>query len=102
MPVFAKPTLDENGHLHVYNWDDIKDAASEWIFQLACQIGAVVVDHDFSKYVQNQEAWVNYWKEENVSISEDGTKITFSQELMAYIKKCLDDYSKEHLKISTI
>lgn len=95
-PVFAKPTLDENGHLHVYNWDDIKDAAGEWIFQLACQIGAVVVDHDFSKYVQNQEAWVNYWKEENVSISEDGTKITFSQELMAYIKKCLDDYAKEH------
>ncbi len=94
MPVFAKPTLDENGHLHAYNWDDVKDCATDWIKYMAVQVGALLVDHSFSQYVENKDSWVDYWTEDNVSISEDGTNITFSQDLMAYIKQCLDEYAK--------
>lgn len=95
-PVFAKPTLDEDGHLHVYSWDDIKDCATDWVMHMASQIGAVFFDHDFSQYVQNKESWVDYWKEDNVIIGEDGTSVTFSSELMAYIKQCIDEYAKEN------
>lgn len=96
IPVFAKPTLDEDGHLHVYNWDDIKDCATDWVMHMASQIGAVFYDHSFSQYVQNKESWVDYWKEDNVIISENGTSVTFSTELMAYIKQCIDDYAAEN------
>lgn len=63
---------------------------------MASQIGAVFFDHDFSQYVQNKESWVDYWKEDNVIIGEDGTSVTFSSELMAYIKQCIDEYAKEN------
>ena len=93
-PVFAKPTLDEDGHLHVYNWDDIKDSAVDWVMYMASMAGAIFADHDFAKYVQSKEAWVNYWKEDNVVINEDGTSVTFSKELMAFIKQCIEEYAK--------
>lgn len=96
MPVFAKPTLDDDGHLHVYNWDDIKDCATDWVMYMASLAGAIFADRDFAKYVQNKESWVDYWKEDNVNISEGGTSVTFSKELMTYIKQCIDDYAKEH------
>lgn len=96
MPVFAKPTLDDDGHLHVYNWDDIKDCATDWVMYMASLAGAIFADRDFAKYVQNKESWVDYWKEDNVNISEGGTSVTFSKELMTYIKQCIDEYAKEH------
>lgn len=96
MPVFAKPTLDDEGHLHVYNWDDIKDCAVDWVMYMASNIGAIFSDHSFGEYVQNKESWVDYWKEDNVTISEDGKSVSFSAELMTYIKQCIDDYAKEH------
>lgn len=93
--VFAKPTLDEDGHLHVYNWDDIKDCAVDWVMYMASLAGAIFADRDFAKYVQNKDSWVNYWTEDNVTISENGTSVTFSKDLMAFIKQCIDDYAKE-------
>ena len=96
MPVFAKPTLDDDGHLHVYNWDDIKDCAVDWVMYMASNIGAIFADHSFGEYVQNKESWVDYWKEDNVTISEDGKSVSFSSELMTYVKQCLDDYAKEN------
>ena len=95
-PVFAKPTLDDDGHLHVYNWDDIKDCATDWVMYMASLAGAIFADRDFSKYVQNKESWVDYWTEDNVTISESGTSVTFSKELMTYIKQCIDDYVAEN------
>lgn len=95
-PVFAKPTLDDDGHLHVYNWDDIKDCATDWVMYMASLAGAIFADRDFSKYVQNKESWVDYWTEDNVTISESGTSVTFSKELMTYIKQCIDDYAAEN------
>lgn len=96
MPVFAKPTLDDDGHLHVYNWDDIKECATDWVMYMASLAGAIFADRDFAKYVQNKESWVDYWKEDNVKIGENGTSVTFTKELMAYIKQCLDDYAAEN------
>lgn len=96
MPVFAKPTLDDDGHLHVYNWDDIKECATDWVMYMASLAGAIFADHNFAKYVQNKDSWVDYWKEDNVKISENGTSVTFSKELMSYIKQCIDDYAKEN------
>ena len=93
-PVFAKPTLDEDGHLHVYNWDDIKDSAVDWVMYMASMAGAIFADHDFAKYVQNKDSWVDYWTEDNVTIGENGTSVTFSQDLMAFIKQCIDEYAK--------
>lgn len=95
-PVFAKPTLDDEGHLHVYNWDDIKDCAVDWVMYMASNIGAIFSDHNFGVYVQNKESWKDYWKEENVTISEDGRSVNFSTDLMAYVKQCLDDYAAEN------
>lgn len=70
LSVQAKPTLDDDGHLHVYNWDDIKECATDWVMYMASLAGAIFADRNFAKYVQNKESWVNYWKEENVTISE--------------------------------
>lgn len=95
-PVFAKPTLDDEGHLHVYNWDDIKDCAVDWVMYMASNIGAIFSDHNFGVYVQNKESWKDYWKEENVTISEDGRSVNFSTDLMAYVKQCLDEYAAEN------
>lgn len=96
MPVFAKPTLDDDGHLHVYNWDDIKECATDWVMYMASLAGAIFSDHNFAKYVQNKDSWVDYWKEDNVKISDNGTSVTFSKELMAYIKQAIDDYAAEN------
>ena len=56
--VFAKPTLDEDGHLHVYNWDDIKDCAVDWVMYMASLAGAIFADRDFAKYVQNSPCFL--------------------------------------------
>ncbi|MCM1237625.1 MAG: hypothetical protein NC489_46780, partial [Ruminococcus flavefaciens] len=96
IPVYAKPTMDDNGHLHVYNWDDIKDCATDWVMKMAADIGAVFFDHNFAQYVENKEAWVNYWTEDNVKVNEDGTNVTFTADLMAFIKQCVEQYAKEN------
>lgn len=93
---YAEIYRDENGHPHVQNWSDIKDFGVNWIVWLSSQIGAVA-NYDFALFVQNQEAWKNLWTESNVTISdsEGGTVITFSDDLVAFIKQALKEYAEE-------
>lgn len=92
--VFAKPTLDEDGHLHVYNWEDLKDAAPSFLQYMSAQVGAVCKG-DFYSYVQNKEGWKNLWTEENVTISDEGKSVIASADLVSYIKQALIEYSEE-------
>lgn len=91
---YAEPTLDEDGHLHVYNWEDIKEVAPKFVYYLCAQASSIV-SGDFYNYVSNQDAWESMWNENNISISEDGANIIASSDLTAYIKQALVEYAEE-------
>lgn len=91
---YAKIYRDDEGHPHVENFSDIAEFGVNWVLWASSQLGAVVT-HDFSKFVENEAAWNSLWTEENVVISEDGSSVTFSEDLTAYIKQALIEYNEE-------
>lgn len=92
--VQAKPTMDEDGHLHVYNWEDLKEAAPSFLQYISAQIGCIV-NYDFYGFVQNKNGWNDLWTEENVIISDEGKSITASADLVDFIKQALQEYADE-------
>lgn len=58
------------------------------------QFGAVT-NGDFAQVLKNDEDFVNYWNGTNVTVDEDTGNINFSEELVSYIKKALQEYSEE-------
>lgn len=95
LQVRADLKRDPDGSLHAENWNDLKEFGREFIIYAVSQFGAVFDEKDFATYVQNNEAWMNLWKEENVTISNDGTNVTLSKEIVDFIKQSLEKYAKE-------
>lgn len=60
---------------------------------LLSQLGALT-DGDFFNFMQNKATWDDYWNGDNITVSEDGT-ITFSDDLVKYIKQALKEYAEE-------
>lgn len=77
------------------SWSDFRDDVTASVFYLCSQIGAVVQDHSFVTYIQNKDEWENYWNEDNVVIDEETNEITFSSDLVSYIKQALKEYQQE-------
>lgn len=91
---YAKIYRDEEGHPHVENFSDIAEFSVNWVLWASSQLGAVAT-YDFSKFVENEAAWNSLWTEENVIISEDGSSVTFSEDLTAYLKQAILEYAEE-------
>lgn len=98
---YTMPVLASDG---VYDpdtswWDKFVDESTAYIVYLACRVGAIVKDYDFAKWVQAREDYKEWWNTGHISRleSSDGNiNYTFDEELMTYIKQCLDDYAAEN------
>lgn len=77
------------------SWADFRDDATASIFYLYSQVGAIFGDHDFVTYIQNKDEWANYWNEDNVIIDEETNEVTFSADLVSYLKEALTEYQNE-------
>jgi len=101
---FAYPIIEVYASEGVYDpdtswWEKFLEESSAYISYLACRIGAVTKDHDFAKWVQTREDYIEWWNTGHISKKEEanGTvQYIFDKELMAYIKQCLDEYAKEN------
>lgn len=75
------------------------EGAKHAVMYIISQIGAVA-DGNFFNYMQNKATWNDYWNGDNIKeVTDDSGNVvsyTFSEELMAYIKQCLDDYAAEN------
>lgn len=75
------------------------EGAKHAVMYIISQIGAVT-DGNFFNYMQNKATWDDYWNGDNIKeVTDDSGNVvsyTFSEELMAYIKQCLDDYAAEN------
>lgn len=78
-------------------WDKFLTESSAYISYLACRVGAITKDHDFAKWVQTREDYIEWWNTGHISRKQDSNgnvNYSFDKELMAYIKQCLDEYIK--------
>ena len=75
------------------SWEDFKEDANATIMYMCTQLGALFTGHDFVQYVENKEGWDNYWNEDNVTVDSDN--VTFSPDLVAFIKQALKEYQNE-------
>lgn len=75
------------------------EGAKYAVFYIISQIGAVA-DGDFFNFMQNKATWNDYWNGDNITeiTDDDGNVVSynFSEELVAYIKQCLDEYAAEN------
>lgn len=69
------------------------EGAKNAVFYMISQLGALA-DGSFYNFLENQAVWEDYWNGDNVSVSDDGT-ITFSEDLVKYIKQALKEYAEE-------
>lgn len=81
-------------------WDKFLTESSAYLSYLACRVGAITQDHDFAKWVQAREDYIEWWNTGHISRKQDSNgnvNYTFDKELMAYIKQCLDEYIKTEM-----
>lgn len=80
-------------------WERFTEESSTYIVYLACRMGAIVKDYDFAKWVQTREDYKEWWNTGHISRLESSNgevNYSFDNELMAYIKQCLDEYAAEN------
>lgn len=79
-----------------YSWDEVFQDAGTSIMYLASQLGCVLRDGDFVQYIQNQEAWNNYWNEDNLKFDVDSQSYVASDDFMKWLKEMLQQYADEN------
>lgn len=50
---------------------------------------------DFIGFLENKAAWNDYWTPENIIVDETNNTVTFSEDLVAFIKQALREYAAE-------
>ena len=79
-----------------YSWDEVFQDAGTSIMYLASQLGCVLRDGDFVQYIQNLEAWNNYWNEDNLKFDVDSQSYVASDDFMKWLKEMLQQYADEN------
>ncbi len=95
--IFSKPLIvvaSESGSNS--SWLEMaEEEITSWLMSLVTQIGAIYIDHDFGKWVQNKEDWNTWWNTGHVSYDESTDSLVFDEEFMSYLKDMIIQYQIE-------
>jgi len=96
---YAWTTDEETGNRKPTDWDELVQVITTCLFYDASQIKAILGDGSFYTYLKNQEAWNEYWNDDNLKYVEqtdtDGKvreKIVVSSKLIDWLCKEIDAY----------
>ncbi len=88
-------TFDENGDIHLnISGKNIVYTVRQVLVWSFSQVGAIVKDHDFEQFLKNDESYLDFWNENNISVDNDGN-IVLSDALVAYLKDMILQYQIE-------
>lgn len=69
----------------------IVEGSTTYLCYLIAEIGALY-NYDFGSFLQNRSDFLDYWNEDNITYDEATDEITFSQDLIIYVKEQLQEY----------
>lgn len=88
-------TFDENGDIHLnISGENIVYTVRQVLVWSFSQVGAIIKDHDFEQFLKNDESYLDFWNEDNISVDNDGN-IVLSDALVAYLKDMVLQYQIE-------
>lgn len=93
LTVFLSNYIPVYAEVKSYTWDELKKNVEYFITWAYSQMGTVFMDHDFSQFLSNEEAFNNYFNENHVSIN-DGS-ISIDSDFVEYLKQALREYQDE-------
>lgn len=93
MSFFLSQSISVRAEIKSYTWGELKENAEYFIFWVYSQMGAVFKDHDFAKFLANEEGFNSYFNQDHVSVNNGS--ITIDKEFMQWLKNWLINYSKQ-------
>ena len=98
--VYAFPARQLDGTWVDKSWSEAYQEIKTAFGYIATQMGAIV-SGDFVSWIENDDEWAELWDpvtgklKDSISVNPETNELTYSEDLVAYIKQALIEYSQE-------